>query len=42
MINIGELTHFAPRKGTDIVVTVGTFLNDNCIATCDRILGYSH
>ena len=41
--NIGELTHsFVRKHQLDIVVTVETFLDRNCVTTCDRIPGYSH
>ena len=40
--NVGELTHAALRHGADVVVAVETFLNDDCVTTCDRIPGYCH
>ena len=40
--NVGELTHAVLRNSADIVVAIETFLNDNCVTSCDRIPGYSH
>ena len=40
--NVGELTHAALRNKADIVVAVETFLNDDCVTSCDRIPGYCH
>ena len=40
--NIGELTHTALTLKTDIVVASETFLNDECVTTCDKIPGYCH
>ena len=40
--NVGELTHAALGNKADIVVAVETFLNNDCVTTCDRIQGYCH
>lgn len=40
--NVGEFTHAALRNRADIVVAVETFLNDDCVTTCDKIPGYCH
>ncbi len=40
--NVGELTHTALTQRADVVVAVETFLDNNCVTTCDKITGYSH
>ncbi|XP_050691050.1 uncharacterized protein LOC126982782 [Eriocheir sinensis] len=40
--NVGELTHAVLRNRADVMVAVETFLNDECVTTCDRIPGYCH